>query len=440
MAESRHTFEVIARHFISAAEPLIEAGTSPGAFMRLMARLGFRATSMPPAYAALATDVRAALTALNAFPAAPSLDQLLDLLATAKRIFDGIQNLKAGPAPAGVPPGPYATEIGDRLFELLLTDYLAREATRTFNLLALLNVVRLQPVAASPTRPSFVRTQFNWGELPNVIASPGNLPARVYDWGKPDFDLDRVLDDLAGLFFGLRLPIRMRDADPAIAAGYVGVSEFDLPPLPKSLELPFFFGRAAGKAFEASFVVRPFPAQGGVLPGIVLEPRIPSALPLEIQLHPKAKMRVRAGTNAGTLFGLIIRPGQVSIRYPLAPGTPPPTAGIGVGFDFKPATTGGVARRSRGSRIEFASASLDFALSRPGGVSLLLAAELEASRSSSIRATATASSSKVIGHGKTEVTVPSASSGRRQRHPLQGQRGLRGRAASASSAGTRSRR
>ncbi|MDQ6830618.1 MAG: hypothetical protein M3081_17295, partial [Gemmatimonadota bacterium] len=407
MAESRHTFEVIARHLISATAPLIEASTSLGAFKRLMARLGFRANSIPAPYVALGANVQTAMNVLNTFPAAPSLSQLLALLKASKGIFDGIQNLKAGPAPAGADPGAYSAEIGDRLFELLLTDYLSAEAGAAFNLLASLNVIKLQPIAASATRPSFIRTQFNWGELPKVISSPGDLPARVYKWGTPDFDLHRLLDDLAGLFLSLRFPVRMSETDPSVASGYLGVSGPALPAMPKAFELPFFFGRAAGKSFETSFVIRPLPAQAGALPGIVLEPRIPSALPLEVQLHPKVKMRVRAGTNAGTLFGIIIRPNQISIRYPLAPGTPPPTAGIGVGFDFTPGAPVVLIGDPKASRIEFSTASLDLGADVGGaGVSVSLGAELNGLKVVIDAGDGDSFIQKVIGLGKTEVTIP----------------------------------
>ncbi|HEX7785578.1 MAG TPA: hypothetical protein VF653_05085, partial [Methylomirabilota bacterium] len=142
MADDRHTFELIARHVIRATEPLIEAGTSFGAFKRLMARLGFDATSLPAPYAALGTRVQAAVTTLESFPASPSLTDLLGLLATGKGVFDAIQGLAGAPPPAGVDAGAYAAEIGERLFELLLTDYLAREATTAFHLLSTLNVIR----------------------------------------------------------------------------------------------------------------------------------------------------------------------------------------------------------------------------------------------------------------------------------------------------------
>ena len=183
MADDSHTFEIVARHLIRAAEPLIEAGSSFGAFKRLMARLGFGATSLPPPYAALATQIKAAITILEAFPAGPSLQQLLDLLNTCKGVFDAVQALRDAPPPAGVDAGAYAAEIGERLFELLLTDYLSSEVTTSFHLLSTLNVIRAETVPATATRPSYIRTQFNWGEIPKIISSPGDLPTRVYNWG-----------------------------------------------------------------------------------------------------------------------------------------------------------------------------------------------------------------------------------------------------------------
>ena len=432
MAESRHTFEVIAGHLIRATEPLIDAGGSLGAFMRLMARLGFRATSIPAPYVALAANVRTAMKSLDSFPTAPSLSQLLDLLKLSKGIFDGIQNLKAGPAPAGVDPGPYSAEIGDRLFELLLTDHLAAEAGTAFNLLASLNVIRLQPVSASVTRPSFIRTQFNWAELPKVVSSPGDLPSRVYNWGSANFDLQRLLDDLAGLFLTLRFPVRMSTPDISVSSGYLGVSPLALPSMPRSFALPFFFGRAAGKSFEASFVIRPLPAQSGALPGIVLEPRIPSALPLEVQLHPKVKMRVRAGTNAGALFGIIIRPSQISICHPLAPGTPLPSAGVGVGFDFNRGSSTVIFGDPTASRLEFSSASVDLDANFANGAwSSSLVFDLKGFKFIFDPGEGDGFLRFLIGGDKTEIGLPLGLRWGPGRNPLRRQRVVRRRGASA---------
>jgi hypothetical protein len=407
MADDRHTFELIARQLIRAAEPLIEAGSSFGAFKRLMARLGFDASSLPAPYAALATQVGAALTALEAFPASPSLTDLLGLLDWGKGLYDAIQGLAAAPPPAGVDAGAYAAEIGERLFELLLTDYLSREVTTTFHLLSTLNVIRAVPVPATPTRPAYIRTRFDWNELPKVVSSPIDLPERVYGWGQPTFDAARVLDDLAGVFLGLSFPVHLREPSGELMGGYLGVASHALPPLPLSLELPFFYGRVGDQQFEAAFALRPLPGQGGLLPGLVLEPRIPSALPLEIQLHPKVKLRLRAGTNVTTLFGITIRPGQIALRYPFAPGTPPPSAGVGVGFDFTPGAPVTLLGDPKASRIEFAGATVDFGADvGGGGVSITLGAELNGLKIVLDAGDGDSFIRKVIGDGKTEVTVP----------------------------------
>ena len=407
MADDRHTFELIARHVIRATEPLIEAGTSFGAFKRLMARLGFDATSLPAPYAALGTQVQAAVTTLESFPASPSLTDLLGLLATGKGVFDAIQGLAGAPPPGGVDAGAYAAEIGERLFELLLTDYLAREATTAFHLLSTLNVIRAVPVPAAPGRPAYIRTRFSWSELPKIVSSPIDLPERVYGWGQPTFDAARAIDDLAGLFLGLRFPVRLAEPSPDLMGGYTGLSGPSLPPMPPSIELPFFYGRVGDQSFEAAFALRPLPSQGGLLPGLVLEPRIPSALPLEIQLHPAAKLRLRAGTNVGALFGVTIRPGQIALRYPLAPGTAPPSAGLGVGFDFTPAASIVLLGDPAASRIEFAGAAVDLGVDvATGGVSVTLGAELHGLKVVIDAGDGDGFIRKVIGDGKTEVTVP----------------------------------
>jgi hypothetical protein len=377
VAQDRHTVELIARHFIAAARPLTEAAASPGLFRRMMARLGFSATGIAPAYATLATTVANAISAVEALPPSPSFEEVWALLDKAKGVYQAIDALGASPPPPGADAAAYAAEIGERLFELLLTDYLSAEHTAAFNILSMLKVVSLETVAATPTRPGFVRTRFDWAALPQAIASPKDLPERVFGWGTPAFDVHGALDQIAGLFLGLDFPVRMRRATEALVLAYAGTpGDFaDVPP--PSLELPFFHGRAGDQDFEAAFVFRPLPPQGGALPGIVIEPRLPAALPLDVQLHPKARMRVRAGSNAGALFGITVRPGEIALRYPLAPGTPPPSAGIGVGFDFTPSAPVTVLGDPKASRVEFGGASIDFGGDFTGTrLSLTLGAEL----------------------------------------------------------------
>ena len=372
-----------------------------------MARLGFNATSLPPAYAALATTVGSAVNKIETFPAAPTLEQIIALLADAKAVFDAIQNLATSPPPTGAEAGAYAAEIGERLFELLLTDYLATEHTAAFNILAMLGVVQVESVPPTATRPSYIRTRFRWEELPKVISSPADLPARVYGWGTAEFNVTLALEHLSCLFLGLDFPVRVRRTPEPITRGYLGIPDVMLYEEPTAVEVPFFYGHSAGQDLEAAFAFRELPAQGEALPGIVLEPRIPAEMPLEIDLHPKVKMRLRAGTNAGALFGLAIRPNDIALRYPLAPGTPPPAAGVGIGFDFTPAAPVLLLGDPNASRIDFAAASVDLGgeFATAHGRSLLgselkgLQVVLDAGEGDSFI-------KNIIGAGKTTVGIP----------------------------------
>jgi hypothetical protein len=152
--EQRPTLELIARHLIKAVRPLTDAAASRGTFMRLMSRIGFFASDIPAPYAQLATAVDDATTALDALPQPPSLQDLASVLEKAKAVYDAIQGLGTAPAPTGADAAAYAEEIGERLFELLLTDYLAAEQHGAYSILSMLNVIQIESIAATPTRPS----------------------------------------------------------------------------------------------------------------------------------------------------------------------------------------------------------------------------------------------------------------------------------------------
>ena len=377
--DQRHTLELIARHLIVAAQPLIDAGRSPAAFMRLLWRLGFSVSGVPPPFQQLATTVSDASQALDNLPDPPSPQDLVHLLGEAKRIYDAMQGLGAAPAPAGADAAAYAEEIGERLFELLLTDYLAAERPQAFNVLSMLRVITVEMVAATATRPQYVRRHFRWEEIPKVVSDPSGLPARVYGWGTPDFDVGLFLRHVTAISVELGLPVAMRPADGNVMRGYVGMPNLSPPPVGRSLVLPFWYGNIGGNTIEAALALQRLAPQGGSLPGLILEPRLPSEMPLDIPLGNETRLALRAGTNVGDLFGITLRPpGEVAIRYPLAPGTPPPAAGIGIGVTYAPSSPVTLLGDPQASRMELASAALSLTADVKGSdVSLGVLAELK---------------------------------------------------------------
>lgn len=377
--EQSHTLQLIARHFIIAAQPLIDAGNSRGAFMRLMARIGFFASDLPPVYQQLGSTVGDAVTALENLPDSPSLQDLLNLLQKAKGIYDAVQQLAHAPAPAGVDAGAYATEIGERLFELLLTDYLALEQPGAYNVLAMLHVITTENVPAAGSRPSYIRTRFRWEELPKIVSDPAGLPARVYNWGQPNFDDQLVLEHVSRLGLALGLPIAFRSSQDDKVTGYLGLPPAFPQRTSRALVLPFFYANIDGQTIEGALALQRLPALGTALPGLILEPRLPSEIPLTFPLGPSAKIVIRAGTNLGELFGITLRPPrQVGIMYPFSPGTPPPAAGIGIGFSYTPPTPLILLGDPKASRIELGSATVNLGADVVGtDVSLNLGADLQ---------------------------------------------------------------
>src|SRR4051812_5864933 len=104
MADARHSLETLARHLISAAAPLVAAGTSVGEYRRLMARLGFKVTSIPAPMASLSVTVGSAQLKVSGPGAIVEFSELMALVDAAKGIYDGVHALASGPAPTGVDP------------------------------------------------------------------------------------------------------------------------------------------------------------------------------------------------------------------------------------------------------------------------------------------------------------------------------------------------
>ncbi|HKO98920.1 MAG TPA: DUF6603 domain-containing protein [Pyrinomonadaceae bacterium] len=404
MSDRQGTFELIGEHLALALRPLSDSVHDPELFKQLMYRLGWNPTSLPPAYADLATAVDAALDKLDALPDNPPITDVMELIGAVKDAFNAIQSINV--APPGVDATTFLAEIGDRLFEVLLTDYLASQLPAAYNLLLALNVIVVEQVDAEAGRPSFIRVNFKWAEIPKIITEPLELPKRVYGWGTAEFDAQKVIDHLGELFFALRFPVRFSEPDEELVRGYADLHVGPEPDVARSLILPFYYITIADKQVEAAFVMRELPPANGKLRGLILEPQIPSEFPLKLRLADTINLRLRAGTNAPSLFGILIRPSEISFKYPFAPGLPPPSAGVGIGFDFTPAEPVVLFGAPGETRLEFKDASVDFSGSLTGSeLDVLLGADLKNLALVFDTSTSDSFLKKIIGDGQTRIEL-----------------------------------
>lgn len=369
------TLEQAAKAVIGALEPLSRAFSSVDSFKAFMRRLGWDTAGLPPAYLALGDAVNEAVQALNALRDEPTAEEIGALILKAKSAYTAARTIQT--APPGVDAAAFAGEIGERLFEILWTDYLALHQPALFNLLSMLDVITTDDVLATAQRPGYVRTRFKWNELPTIISDPLSLPERVYGWGTPQLNFPLLAQHFGELLFALDFPVVVGKAGRLLTEAYaddeVGVDEEVW-----ALKVPFYYITIAEKNLEASFRLLEKKGTDAALPGLVIEPQIPEEFPLTLHLAPTIDLRIRAGTNAASQLGVVIRPDDASITYPFEPGTVSPSAGVGLGFDFNPTTPTLLFGSSNATRLEFQGASVDFGASMiDGELDILLSAQLK---------------------------------------------------------------
>jgi len=296
MADQQGTLQTIGSILATALQPLITAFSSTEAFKGFMLRLGWSPSDLPPAYSNLANLVSAVVDKVENLGDNPSPSDIADLVQKGVAAFGAIQSIST--APPGVDAGAFLAEIGERLFEILLTDFLTAEMPAAYNALFALNVITLDKQPATATRPAYVRVKFDWSALPRIISNPGSLPQQVFGWGTPDLDTQKVLDYIAPLFFALKFPVALRPSDDETVLGYSDPTTVPVLPSSKTLDVYFYSIAIAGQELDAGFRLRPLPASGALLPGFALfAPPRPSSLPR--RAPPRSRWRKRPSLRLG---------------------------------------------------------------------------------------------------------------------------------------------
>ncbi|HRA96305.1 MAG: hypothetical protein KA240_02540 [Nitrospira sp.] len=375
MSTTAGTFEQVARAMIEASAPLRRALGSTDAFRSFMLRLGWETTSVPPAYTQLGTAIAEAMQAVEALRDDPTESEILVLLGKAKASYLAINRIDQ--APPDVDASAFLSQIGERLFEVLLTDYLAAHQPALFNWLSILNVIETESIPPTAHQRGHIRTHFHWHNIPKIIRDPLSLPHTVYGWGTQDLKFPLLLQHLSELCFAFGFPVFIGKAEESLANGYSDEDE-ELDEDSQWLKIPFYYITIADRELEAAISIVELKGKGSTLPGLAIQPHIPNEFPLTLRLASTIDLRVRAGTNAASQLGIVLRPGDASIKYPFQPGTTPPSAGIGIGFDFKPATPTLLLGSPKGTRLEFQGGSVDLgASSVDNDLDIQLAAQLK---------------------------------------------------------------
>ncbi|MEP6733162.1 MAG: DUF6603 domain-containing protein [bacterium] len=344
------TFELIATHLALAMRPLKDAVADVDSFKRFMYPLGWEVDDLPAPYTALATHVETLLAAVEALGDSPTIDQIEALLGDIKTLVNAIKAITV--APAGVDPTEFLADIGERLFEVLLVDYLIVALPFLARTLELLDVITFTRHPETATRPDYTETRFRFAEIPKVIADPLSIPTRVYGWGTADLDFTLITTHLLEVLLALGLQAAVRRPLPARGAAYQVDRSLTLKGIDRELVLSLFEFSLAGKLEEIGLALLEFPGEGTNFPGLILQPVLPSNITTNVDVRPDLKLAFRAGSDLAQTFGIFVRPGEIGVRYPFQPGTVPPSAGFAADLTYKPDQPSLLLGTASGSRLQ----------------------------------------------------------------------------------------
>jgi hypothetical protein len=390
MAGSGNTLEEVGRHLALAVRPLRDAVVDLDSFRVFMFRLGWGVDSLPASFEALGAKVDAVLASLDQLQDPAEIEQVLELLDHLVALTQAVRNLSE--APAGVDGSEFLAEIGERLLELLLVDYLVAALPTVYNALAALGIIEHESHLETPTRPGFTRARLHLDQLPAVLADPLSVPERVYGWGTPQVDYATLFTQLQDLLLaaGFLARVQLVGGAPSpiplderfLAEGEVFHEEFlaesepaeellvvaqaaeayqegrskDEDPIEAYLDVLLAEGDVGEVTVEGRFVLLELPAQGGKLPGVILQPVLPPELAPSLDFGESLSLRPRPDSDLASLFGIVIRPGEVSLRYPFKPGEELPPGGFGLQLEFSPEESFLLLGSREGTRMEFGGA------------------------------------------------------------------------------------
>ena len=376
MSEPRGTLAVVADHLATAIAPLEAILGDDTRFATAMLRLGWETPAVPASYATIGAAAGDAARAAQGLAEGAELADAVAVLDAVGEIYAALEDLDQ--APAGVDRDAFLAEAPRALFEYLLADHFAQVLPGLLWPLRALGVIAYEAVDARAGRPSHVRTRFDWEALPDALGDPAAVPAAAFGWGDPEFDFGSLLNIAGGVLDGLRITTSVDQIDPALAAAVQGQAT-GTPERPAFLgfTLSLFDDPSLESLDPVGLSVIELPGEGTALPGVLLLPSLPPGLDSEVDVGDWT-FALRAGTDLGEQLGIVVRPGETTVRYPFAPGQELPEAGFGASLSvpFDPPRV--LLGEPGGIRIELAG--LTFALDADDagadGLELTLGVEL----------------------------------------------------------------
>jgi hypothetical protein len=321
-----------------------------------MYRLGWNVTSIPQSYVTLGNLIENITNNLESLSDSPSLSEVQSLFDAIKDLHDAIKNLDE--APQGVDPNSFLSEIGEQIIELLIVDYLAANIPELYSILVSAGMIEFENNDESVGRPAFLRSKIRTDLISNIVSDPSSILKSLYKWGTENFDFRLLADYLRELCVSLDIPASKKYVQQNIALGYQDDIEKTKEPLESMITIPIFDMEIEGKPTEVGFSILELPGEENKLPGIIIQPMIPN-LGDEYKINDELTLRLEPGTDLSTLFGILIRPNDISLKYPFKTGSLPAETKFGASLEYKPISPTSILGSPTTSRLQIAGGTIN---------------------------------------------------------------------------------
>ena len=215
-----------------------------------------------------------------------------------------------------------AAELTERLIDFLLVEQVRRTAPPVYHALVVLGIFELKAPTDqgenTPNRSDRVRRVVRFERIPKVITDPVGLFEDVYKWGKPNSDLDPLVDRLFYLMVSLGAPASLEypllEKRRSLAAPVVIDTNADDPHA--ELRIPLLHTDLEGVTAEAGVGLLVVPPPPGGAQGLAATPYAEGSLSKDIPLDAKQQwiLGLSADVDVTLGIGAVVRPGE-GVRF-----------------------------------------------------------------------------------------------------------------------------
>jgi hypothetical protein len=306
------TLSVLVREIGRALLPLREAMSSVERFQGLMLDLGWTVDDVPPPIVDLLAPLDTLVSAIDALLEGDAAGAEVEAARQgALAVMAAIEDLRNATFDPALAVDDFANRFPPQLIEYLLVRYLLAFHPRIELTLRVLGLVRATHVPASGNRPAHMRRELVWADFTQLVSDPFVVFERAYGWRTPEFQTNRVLDQVQDLVVGMGVPA-FREAMAMDAARVLeSGAEVEGNAIRLRLNVPLFDQpTVAGGDVRAGLALIGLPEDGASLPGLALMPYAEGDLTRRFEITPQLSFVLDSGFDLQGGVGVKVRPNE----------------------------------------------------------------------------------------------------------------------------------